>query len=186
MNKSSTYVDRAGRRLAMIAIALLASPPFAAYAVEFAAPNTVVINPTLTTAGQPSAAVLAALSKQGFDAVVFLVPAGVDSNVPGEDEIVKRQGVEFVHIPIKFSEPGAQHYTAFAAAMQRFAGKRVLVHCEINLRASTMVFLYRTIALKEDPSRAYESVVKVWSPRGPWKPFIQEMLTRHGIKFEMY
>ena len=37
-----------------------------------------------------------------------------------------------------------------------------------------------------DPSRAYEAVVKVWSPRGPWKTFVQEMLTKHGIKFETY
>ncbi len=166
--------------------ALLASAYAGVDAADFIAPNVVVISPTLTTSGQPTAPALRALSKHGFEAVVFLVPAGVDSNVAGEDDMVKRQGIEFVHIPIKFGEPGPQHYAAFAGAMTRLTGKKVLVHCEINLRASSMVFLYRSIALKEDPSRAYESVAKVWSPRGPWKDFIQETLRKNAIKFELY
>lgn len=170
----------------MLLGALLASACTTADAAGFSAPNLVVISPTITTSGQPAAPALKELSKHGFEAVVFLVPAGVDSNVVGEDEMVKRQGIEFVHIPIKFGEPGPQHYAAFESAMKRLAGKRVLVRCEINLRASSMVFLYRSIALKEEPNRAYESVAKVWSPRGPWKSFIQEMLAKNAIKFELY
>ena len=156
----------------------------AANAADFSAPNMVVISPTITTSGQPTEQALKALSKHGFEAVIFLVPPGIESNVAGEDGIVKRQGMEFVHIPIKFGEPTAGHYAAFEAAMKRLSKQKVLVHCEINLRASSMVFLYRAIALKDDPNRAYESVAKVWSPRGPWKSFIQEMLTSNAIKFE--
>jgi hypothetical protein len=49
------------------------------------------------------------------------------------------------------------------------------------------VFEYdRAIALKEDASSAYEAMTKVWSPRGAWKPFIQQALRKHGISFEPY
>ena len=54
------------------------------------------------------------------------------------------------------------------------------------MRASTMVFLYRTIVAKEDPQRAYEAVIKVWLPQGPWKELIRDELRQHNIDFEPY
>lgn len=157
-----------------------------AHAAEFAAPNLVVVTPRIITSGQPTVKALEALKESGFEAVVFLVPSDVSGVIANEADIVKKNGLEYVHIPIKFSNPTAQHYDEFASTMTRFANRKVLVHCEINLRASSMVFLYRTIALKEDPQTAYESVAKVWSPRGAWKPFIQEMLRKNNIAFEPY
>jgi len=60
----------------------------------------------------------------------------------------------------------------------------VLVHCQINLRASSMVFLYRAIVLKDDPRLAYEAVHKVWVPDDVWKRFIERQLARHKIDFQ--
>jgi protein tyrosine phosphatase (PTP) superfamily phosphohydrolase (DUF442 family) len=157
-----------------------------AHAADFAAPNLVAVTPRIVTSGQPTAKALETLKESGFEAVVFLVPSDVAGVISNEADIVKKNGLEYVHIPIKFSNPAAQHYDDFASTMTRFANRKVLVHCEINLRASSMVFLYRAIALKEDPQTAYESVAKVWSPRGAWKPFIQEMLRKNNIAFEPY
>ncbi len=66
------------------------------------------------------------------------------------------------------------------------SGRKVLVHCQINQRASSMVFLYRAIALKEDPGKAYEAVTRVWAPDATWKRYMKDMLLRHGIRFEPY
>jgi protein tyrosine phosphatase (PTP) superfamily phosphohydrolase (DUF442 family) len=172
----------------LVALLLYASTNLAnsAPTIELDAPNLVVVTPRIITSGQPTAKALASLGKQGFDAVIFLVPDGISSNVTDEAAILKNQGIPYIHIPIPFGQPNATHYTAFASAMSGLTNKKVLVHCEINLRASSMVFLYRTIALKEDPQRAFESVAKVWSPRGAWKPFIQEMLSKSAITFEPY
>jgi protein tyrosine phosphatase (PTP) superfamily phosphohydrolase (DUF442 family) len=157
-----------------------------AHATDFAAPNLVAVTSRIVTSGQPTAKALEALKENGFEAVVFLVPSDVSGVIADEADIVKKNGLEYVHIPIKFSNPTTQHYDEFVSAMTRFTNRKVLVHCEINLRASSMVFLYRAIALKEDPQAAYESVAKVWSPRGAWKPFIQEMLRKNNIAFEPY
>jgi protein tyrosine phosphatase (PTP) superfamily phosphohydrolase (DUF442 family) len=164
----------------LCAINALAKP------TEFAAPNLVNITPKLVTSGQPSAEALGTLAQHGFEAVIYLVPSGVHGAVADEAAIVKRQGIEYIHIPIKFDQPTTQDYDAFASAMARMPNRKVLVHCEINLRASAMVFLYRAIALKEDANAAYEAVTKVWSPRGAWRPFIQERLRAQGIRFEVY
>ena len=155
-----------------------------AKAADFALPNLVEISPKIVTSGQPTAQALETLGKQNVEVVIFLVPDGTAGNVADEAAILKQQGITFVHIPIPFGAPTADHYAAFASAMSKHTGKKVLVHCEINLRASSMVFLYRVIALKHDPHLAYGSVTKVWTPRGAWKPFIDDMLRRHGVEFE--
>ena len=149
-------------------------------------PNVVVISPRLTTSGQPSAQALAALGALGFEAVIYLAPPNVSDAVRDEAVIVGRQGIVFVNIPIKFDHPTEQDYDAFAAVLGALSNRKVLVHCQVNLRASSMVFLYRAIARKEDPRIAYEAVTGVWAPEGPWKRLIADLLRKHAVNFEPY
>jgi protein tyrosine phosphatase (PTP) superfamily phosphohydrolase (DUF442 family) len=149
-------------------------------------PNMVEISPHLTTSGQPSAETLAALREQGYEADVYLAPATVSDAVRDEALIVSRQGMVFVNIPIQFENPTTRDFETFAAVMKALEGRKVLVHCQINMRASSMVFLYRTVVGKEDPHVAYEAVSQIWVPHGPWKKLIQEELQQHGIKFDPF
>jgi protein tyrosine phosphatase (PTP) superfamily phosphohydrolase (DUF442 family) len=151
-----------------------------------AAPNVVPITPQLVTSGQPSAEALARLGQQGFQAVVYLAPLTLPDAVKDEPEILARQHIEFVNIPIAFGKPTAQDFEQVAATLDRWKDKKVLVHCEVNMRASSMVFLYRTLRLKEKPEVAYEAVEKVWSPRGVWRELIVAQLKSKGIEFEPY
>lgn len=65
---------------------------------------------------------------------------------------------KFINIPIRFDGPTDADFEAFAAALKGLGERKVLVHCQVNLRASSMVFLYRAIVLKEDPKPAYDAV----------------------------
>ena len=150
------------------------------------APNVVPISARLVTAGQPTADALSKLSAQGFSAVIYLAPPTVSDAVPGEADIVRRQGLEFVNIPINFGNPTEADFQAFVATMNRLGDRKVLVHCQVNMRASSFTFLYRVIVGREDPQRAYESVAKVWSPSGPWQRLITTELRKAGIDFEPY
>lgn len=149
------------------------------------APNVVSISNRLVTSGQPSSAALGALGAAGFEAVIYLAPSTVSSAVASEPEILGKQGIAFVHIPIPFGAPTADHARAVSEALLRLKDKKVLVHCEVNLRASSMVFLHRAIALREEPARAYAAVSAVWSPHGPWRKLIEEQLRTAGIKFDL-
>jgi hypothetical protein len=42
------------------------------------------------------------------------------------------------------------------------------------------------IVKRQNPEQAYESVVKVWSPEGPWRRLAQSQLRKAGISFEPY
>ena len=174
------------RRRALLATAAALALPVRAHAAGLAAPNVVEISPRLVTSGQPTAAALAALGEQGFGAVVYLAPPTVHDAVKEEPAILAAQGIAYVNVPIDFMRPAARDYEAFAAAMAAHAGKKVLVHCQVNMRASTMVFLHRVIESKEDPDTAYQSVARVWSPSGAWKRFLVATLRSHGVSFEPY
>lgn len=155
-------------------------------APDLQAPNVVVISDKLVTSGQPGAGALSMLGAQGYGAVIYLAPPGMPDAVAGEAEIVRGQGLEYIQIPIDFGRPAASDVEAFAAAMQRLGERKVLVHCQVNMRASSMVFLYRATVRREEPDRAYEAVARVWSPRGPWKALIVSELRKAGVAFEPY
>lgn len=156
----------------------------AAHAIALDAPNPIEVSPSLVTSGQPTPKALAGLGALGFQAVVYLAPSSVPDAVANERELLERQGIEFVHIPIPFNAPAEAHVIAVALALERLNNKKVLVHCQINLRASTMVFLYRVITRKEEPSRAYQAVSAVWTPEGPWRTLVTEQLKKHNIAFQ--
>jgi protein tyrosine phosphatase (PTP) superfamily phosphohydrolase (DUF442 family) len=148
------------------------------------APNVRVISPLLVTAGQPDRASLLRLKAEGYAAVISLAPGNTPDAVADQAEILKSQGVEFVHIPIPWQKPEAKHLDAMAAAMQRLKGKKVLVHCQMNMRASAVTFLYRTIYEKADPAQAWGDVKALWTPTEQWAGFIDAQLGIHGIAFQ--
>ena len=148
-------------------------------------PNLVPINERLITSGQPSAEWLGQLKAQGYGAVIYLAPATVSDALKDEGLIVSRQGLVFVNLPIAFDNPTAQDVQSFFALLQALSGAKVLVHCQVNLRASSLVFLYRVIVGREDPQPAFDAVSQVWQPEGAWKRLIQAQLRQHGIKFEL-
>lgn len=175
------------RRFLTIAAAVAAGPArSASEKVPAPPPNLVAVSDKLVTSGQPSAEWLAQLKRNGFDAVVYLAPPTVSDAVRDEALIVGRQGITFVNLPIDFHAPTERDYDAFAGILRTLADRRVLVHCQINLRASSFVFLYRAIALKMNPETAYDAVAKVWKPDDVWRRFIVAELRRHGIAFEPY
>ena len=171
----------------LVATALgLAAHPCRAQSWPDPPPNLVQATPGIHTSGQPSAKSLAGLKAQGFEAVVYLAPPTVGDAVPEEAKIVGGQGLVFVNIPIVFDNPTERDFETFVAVMKALSGRKVLVHCQVNLRASSMTFLYRAIVGKENPDEAWKAVEKIWTPRGAWKRLIEEQLKKHGVAFEIF
>jgi protein tyrosine phosphatase (PTP) superfamily phosphohydrolase (DUF442 family) len=171
------------RMLALPAAMVFAEPVFAA---PLSAPNVVEITPRLVTAGQPSAKALAGLGAMGFEADIYLAPFTVMDAVKDEPLIVGRQGLVFINIPIQFGNPTEKDFETFAAELTKLGDRKVLVHCQVNMRASSMVFLYRVIVNKEDPNTAYKAVAQVWTPEGSWKRLMQDLLKKNNVNFEPY
>jgi len=176
------------RLLCSVPFVLLIVVPTSSFTqpLRLAAPNVVEISPRLVTSGQPTAEALTGLKAQGFEAVIYLAPPTVSDAVPDEQLIVTRQGLTFTNIPIRFDNPTEADFETFASVLRKLGSQKVLVHCQINLRASVMVFLYRAIVLKEEPRVAYEAVAGVWSPDRRWRRLIEDQLQKHNVAFEPF
>ncbi len=167
----------------MLAALLLAS--VAAAAQEPLAINHVVIDERLHTSGQPQADVLKSLAADGFDMVINLAPSSALDAVADERDLLETSGVRYLNIPVDFRAPTYQEFERFSDALRTSRVGRVLVHCQINARASTFTFLYRVVHEGASPTEAFERVRAVWTPIEHWAQFANDVLTRHGIDFEL-
>lgn len=176
-------VDR--RDVVLLAAAVLV-PASAVPAARLAAPNVVEISPLLVTSGQPTVDALRSLAELKFAAVLYLAPFTVSDAIPSEPALLRSQGIDFAHVPIPFDAPTEAHFLRITEQLQRLDGTRTLVHCQVNMRASCMVFLHRVLNLGQPAAAAYEAVSKVWSPRGPWMALLKQQLHKNRIDFEPY
>jgi len=57
--------------------------------------------------------------------------------------------------------------------MKKYQGDKVLVHCQLNYRASAFAYLYQVTQLKIDKQEAFKMMATVWEPEGDWAEFIE-------------
>lgn len=151
-------------------------------------PNLAALDEQWVSSGQPSAAWLGLLKQKGFDAVLYLAPSSVGDAVADEAEIVRGQGLSFAHIPVDIARPTLEDYQAFESQVSDWRARqlKLLVHCQLNMRASTFSFLYRVRNEGADPATAWAAVQKVWTPLGPWKALVQQLLAERSIDFDPF
>ncbi|MFN4116109.1 MAG: protein tyrosine phosphatase family protein [Inhella sp.] len=149
------------------------------------APNEVLIDEHWVSAGQPTRAGLLRLRSLGFDRVLYLAPSSVGDAIPDEPSLVRAQGLRFDHVPIPWATPELAHVDAVFAVLRDWpTAGRGLVHCQVNMRASVLVFLHRVLVRGHDPELAWTAVSKVWTPEGRWRALIAAALQRGGVRFE--
>ena len=147
--------------------------------------NYVAATERLHTAGQPSAAALATLAEQGFELVVNLAPPTNQGAVAEEGKLVAEDGPTYVNIPVNWQQPTYEDFALFSAVMNGARDRKVLVHCQLNMRASAFTFLYRVIHEGVPPEQAMEALRAVWIPRDQWATFSADVLARHGVDFKL-
>jgi protein tyrosine phosphatase (PTP) superfamily phosphohydrolase (DUF442 family) len=143
--------------------------------------NYVEYSATLSSAGQPTAAQLESVADTGYERVVFLAFSDHDESLTNEDRLVKDLGMEYAHIPVDWDAPRNSDFRMFAGLMAREPGKKTLVHCQVNFRASTFSFLYRVLYQDVPLGLAKEDLNSVWVPNDTWRKFIFAVLEENGL-----
>ena len=136
------------------------------------------------SSGQPSKKQLAALKNAGFDRIVYIAYSDHDNSLKNEDRVVKDLGMEYVHIPVEWSEPSKSDFYLFAGALQPEADKKTLLHCQVNYRASAFAFLYRVIYDDVPVAEAKADMNSVWQPNETWRDLIFAILQENDISPE--
>lgn len=140
------------------------------------ASNTFQVFDWLWTSGQLSQRDIERLPALGIEAVVNLATPSSSNALPGEAEMIARQGIAYFQIPVEWDNPLPRQLDQFFALMQAFAGRRLWVHCALNMRVSAFVYLYRRLARGEPETASAYPMSEVWEPNETWQAFIDHAL----------
>ncbi len=132
------------------------------------------------TGGQPMAEQFSDIEAAGYKVVVNLAMPDSTNALPNEAELVREQGMEYVHIPVVWEDPRDVDLDRFFEVMARYRDQKVFVHCALNWRVSSFVYLYRVIQQGAPMEVAGESLLKIWKPNPIWQQFIERSLARYG------
>lgn len=136
--------------------------------------NFVQLTPTVGTAGQPKAEQFADVAAAGYRAVVNLAMPDSENALPNEGALVSASGMIYIHLPVDFAAPAAEHLRRFASIMESFDDVPVFVHCAMNLRVSAFMYLYLRHCCGVDEVAARSPILDKWAPRMDevWQQFI--------------
>ena len=128
----------------------------------------------LGTAGQPTAQQFDAVRAAGYEVVINLALPNSTYALPDEQDVVTSRGMAYVHIPVNFDAPSVDDARQFLEAMDAAAGRKVFVHCAMNMRVSAFAYLYRTIREGVDEEAAAADLHRVWTPNPVWQKFLAD------------
>jgi protein tyrosine phosphatase (PTP) superfamily phosphohydrolase (DUF442 family) len=146
--------------------------------------NFVAVTARLHTAGQPTQAQLATLQSKGYGFIINLATPASASAIPEEGSLIARTGISYLNIPVDFKNPTYDDFELFSNILRQAGSRRVLVHCQVNKRASVFTFLYRVVHERAAPDEAWKHVASIWEPEPQWNSFIRMVLKRHAIAFD--
>ena len=136
---------------------------------------------TFASSGQPSKQELQLVANDGVKRVIFLALTDSHMAIKHEDSLVKDLGMSYVHIPVDFQKPNLTDFQTFVALMQMQPDTKTLLHCQVNLRASTFSFLYRTLFLNVPIAQAKADMDSIWEPNEDWYKFIQTVAAHYEL-----
>ncbi|MCA1985943.1 MAG: protein tyrosine phosphatase family protein [Desulfovibrio sp.] len=120
-------------------------------------------SPTVLCSGHPTEAQLEACAREGVEVVINLCLHGQDYSLPDESGLLRRLGVEYIHIPVVWDAPTREDVARFFEAMHATAGRSTLVHCVKNMRATAFLALF---AIHQGGDREHW----LWWIRETWEP----------------
>jgi protein tyrosine phosphatase (PTP) superfamily phosphohydrolase (DUF442 family) len=147
-------------------------------------PNLISISTRIDTAGQPSEEQLIGLKQAGYDMVINLAPPDAIGSIENEGGLVTRTGLAYVNIPVDWNKPDIDDFHLFSDLLDITEHRHILVHCQVNRRASLFTFLYRVVHEHADVDEEYEKVTLIWSPEPHWLEFANNVMSDHRIDFE--
>jgi uncharacterized protein (TIGR01244 family) len=163
--------------------------------------NFLPISEKLATSGQPTSEQFTALRAHGYEVVINLAPDNASNAIANEAQVVSAQGMDYVHIPVDWQAPQLEDLQKFFATLEENRGRKTLVHCAMNLRVSSFVYLYRVLRESVPEPEAAVPLNEMWGrvaaraqgqpadsvvvatanmfyqPDGTWRRFIDQALS---------
>ncbi len=130
------------------------------------------VSEQLASSGMLDLAQYEHIKAYGFKHVINLIPG----NQLKERKHVQSLGMSYQQIPVDWNHPSATDFAEFSQLMQSYGNDKVYVHCEMNMRASAFVYLYRIMHQGVSETEAKKDLLHIWQPQGTWQQFLQQIL----------
>ena len=131
------------------------------------------ITSNIGTSGHPKPADFEVIAAQGYQVIVNLAMHDADDAIAEEGSLVSKAGMSYVHLPVPWDAPTADHLKTFIGIMDALEGKNVLVHCQVNACVSAFMFKYLTFK-GVSQAEARTPLMDKWLPQmdATWKAFL--------------
>ncbi|ACK72800.1 protein of unknown function DUF442 [Gloeothece citriformis PCC 7424] len=133
------------------------------------------VNQYLATSGQPTPEQFKIIQDAGYDVVINLALPTSDYAIVNEGAIVTGLGMVYVHIPVVWEAPKLEDIRLFFGVMESLSGRKVWVHCALNMRVSCFVYLYQKLKLNLPEEQASYPMSEIWQPNEVWTQFIEDV-----------
>ncbi len=143
--------------------------------------NYLRISHRVETAGQPLKKEIQLIIKSGAEVVISLVPKGVNTEVPEEQQLFEQGGIVFKRIPVEWEAPQKDDFQAFLDKMAEYREKQLFIHCEANMRVSVFMALYHIVEKGWRIPGAMAGIREIWNPNDTWRAFFKETLLDYHI-----
>tara|TARA_Y100000816_G_C25964577_1_gene503323 strand:- start:331 stop:849 length:519 start_codon:yes stop_codon:yes gene_type:complete len=125
------------------------------------------------TSGQPDKQQLKLLAKKGYEVVINLAPSSlIEGSVINEAEILEKENVEYINIPVDFFKPTERDFKEFVSNLEKNKNKKIWIHCAANKRVSAFVYKYRRDILKLSHDEIIGDMEAIWTPNKIWNSFL--------------
>ena len=135
------------------------------------------VDDRIITGGQPTEEQLRSAAADGIQVVINLAAEDPHRSIADESGTARSLGLTYHHIPVLWDNPTGADFEEFASRLSQAEGKKVLVHCFANYRATAFYALYAMRELGWSEAQADELIARVWRPSEypVWDKFIQSM-----------
>ncbi len=139
--------------------------------------NFRILSTQFANAGMPTPEEFKLIHQQGYQHIINLIPGDFSH----EQQQVTSLGMSFEQIAVDWHQPTLENFQQFVKLMQQYQKEKVLVHCQLNYRASAFSYLYQVTQLGVSTKLANNQMITVWQPEGTWLEFI-DMVEQHYKK----
>ena len=131
------------------------------------------ITPRIGTAGHPKPEDFQAIAAAGYQVVINLAMHNADDAIAEEGSLVSQAGMSYIHLPVPWEAPTADHLKTFIGLMDALADKKILVHCQVNARVSAFMLKYLTFKGVPE-AEATTPLMEKWKPQmdDKWQGFL--------------
>jgi protein tyrosine phosphatase (PTP) superfamily phosphohydrolase (DUF442 family) len=133
------------------------------------------VHPNLATSGQPSFDEFALIASAGYEVVINLALTDASNVLAGEDRRVLELGMDYINLPLLFDHPSYTQTLRILDCLNSLQHHKVWLHCALNMRVSSLVYLYRIHHLMMDVLEAEALMHKIWIPNPMWLDLIQQV-----------